>query len=73
LNPGLEQARSAALAAGAIGTILSGSGSTVLSFVRAHGSAAVAKAMAASYRQRESVAEVRVLDFDNHGLHEIRH
>jgi homoserine kinase len=70
LNPGLGEARAAALAAGAIGTIISGSGSTVLSFALRGQAEAVRTAVADSYRRRGVAAELRVLPFDNHGLTE---
>jgi homoserine kinase len=68
VNPGLVEARAAAQSAGAIGTILSGSGSTVLSFSLRPQAAAVSAAVGASYRSRGVTAEVRVLEFDNDGL-----
>ena len=68
VNPGLIEARAAAQKAGAIGTILSGSGSTVLSFSQRATSSAVANAVLASYRDRGVVAQVRTLTFDNDGL-----
>jgi homoserine kinase len=68
LNPGLAEARAAAAAAGAFGTILSGSGSTVLSFAAATQAPAVRAAVHASYQQRGVAAEVRILPFDNRGL-----
>jgi homoserine kinase len=68
VNPGLIEARAAAQQAGAIGTILSGSGSTVLSFSQRAKSPAVANAVLTSYRERGVAAEVRTLEFDNTGL-----
>jgi homoserine kinase len=68
VNPGLIEARAAAQQAGAIGTILSGSGSTVLSFSQRVKAPAVANAVQASYRDRGVAAEVRTLEFDNAGL-----
>ena len=68
LNPGVVEARAAAAAAGAVGTIISGSGSTVLSFVRAAQADAVRAAVEGSYRARGVSAELRVLAFDNRGL-----
>ena len=68
VNPGLIEARAAAQNAGAIGTILSGSGSTVLSFSQAERADAVAGAVLASYRDRGVAAQVRILSFDNDGL-----
>ena len=72
LNPGLIEARQAADSAGAYGTILSGSGSSVLSFCPAAGASAVAEAVAASYRSRQVAAEVRILGFDNAGIVKLR-
>jgi homoserine kinase len=70
LNPGLSEARKAAAAAGAIGTILSGSGSTVLSFARAAEAEAVRAAVERSYRARQVEAEVRVIGFAERGAEE---
>ena len=68
LNPGLTQARQAAANAGAIGTVLSGSGSTVLSFVHVDQAPAVARAVKESYAQLHITVQMRVLPFDNVGL-----
>ena len=68
VNPGLIEARAAAQKAGAIGTILSGSGSTVLSFSLRARASDVATAVLVSYRTRGVAAEMRTLDFDNAGL-----
>jgi len=68
VNPGLIEARAAAQKAGAIGTILSGSGSTVLSFSQRDRADEVSSAVLASYRDRGVVAQVRTLMFDNDGL-----
>jgi len=68
VNPGLIEARAAAHQAGAMGTILSGSGSTVLSFSQRARAGEVANAVLASYRTRSVTAEVRTLEFDNTGL-----
>jgi homoserine kinase len=68
LNPGLVEARAAAASAGAVGTIISGSGSTVLSFVRAAKADVVRAAVEGSYRVRGVTPELRVLAFDNRGL-----
>ena len=68
LNPGLIEARAAAATAGAIGTIISGSGSTVLSFSLRANAEAVRVAVERSYRDRTVNAAVRVLAFDNQGL-----
>jgi homoserine kinase len=68
LNPGLPEARTAAAGAGAYGTILSGSGSTVLSFAARTRAPAVRAAVLASYQARGVAAEVRIVPFDNRGL-----
>ncbi|MBA3684783.1 MAG: homoserine kinase [Planctomycetes bacterium] len=66
LNPGLVEARAAAAAAGAIGTILSGSGSTVLSFATRIRAEAVRAAVEASYGNRGG-AVTTITAFDNGG------
>ncbi len=71
VNPGLLEARAAAHEAGAIGTILSGSGSTVLSFSLRERAAAVAAAVADSYRTRGVNTEVRTLAFNNTGVERV--
>jgi homoserine kinase len=68
LNPGVAKARAAAAKAGAVGTIISGSGSTILSFARSARADAVRVAVEESYRVRGVIAQLRVLPFDNHGL-----
>lgn len=68
LNPGLAEARDSARAAGAVGTILSGSGSTVLSFCHEGKAKAVRAAVHASYQKRSVNADVRVVPFDNAGI-----
>ena len=68
LNPGLIEARTAARDAGAIGTILSGSGSTVLSFVERDQAIKIAGAVRASYARAGVEVAMRVLDFDVMGL-----
>ena len=65
LNPGFVEARAAATAAGAVGTIISGSGSTVLSFAPRTKAAAIQAAKSAAYH---GSAEVRIVEFDNRGL-----
>jgi homoserine kinase len=68
LNPGLVEARAAARDAGAIGTILSGSGSTVLSFCQPATADAVRAAVLASYQKRSVNSDVRIVHFDNAGI-----
>lgn len=68
LNPGFIEARAAADAAGAVGTIISGSGSTVLSFAPLAQAEAIRTAVEHSYRVRQVDANVRIVRFDNGGL-----
>jgi len=68
LNPGLAAARTAAQSAGAIGTILSGSGSTVLSFSHRDHADSVKQALHTSYHAAGINAATRILPFDNDGL-----
>lgn len=68
LNRGFAEAREAAAKAGALGTIISGSGSTVLSFVRRGTGDDIRNAVAASYHSLGIAAQVLVLPFDNFGL-----
>ena len=68
LNPGLREAQAAADRAGALGTILSGSGSAVLSFTTSAVEGAVAAALEGVYRQLGIACEVRITGFDNHDL-----
>ena len=68
LNPGFIEARAAADAAGAVGTIISGSGSTVLSFAPLAQAEAIRTAVELSYRVRQVDANVRIVCFDNGGL-----
>ena len=65
LNTGFIEARAAATAAGAVGTIISGSGSTVLSFAPRAKAAAIQAAKSATYH---GSADVRIVEFDNNGL-----
>lgn len=71
LNTGFAEAREAAAKAGALGTIISGSGSTVLSFVRRGTGDDIRSALAASYHGLGIAAQVLVLPFDNFGLRRI--
>jgi len=68
LNTGFVEARTAADAAGAVGTIISGSGSTVLSFAPLAQAEAIRAAVEHSYRVRGVDAAVRIVRFDNRGL-----
>lgn len=67
LNPGLTEARHAAQEAGAIGTILSGSGSCVLSFCDDTTASATRDAMHASYEAKGIEASLHILEVDNEG------
>ncbi len=68
LNHGFTAARAAADAAGAVGTIISGSGSTVLSFAPRALAPTIQAAVHAAYQQGGINAEVRTVSFDNAGL-----
>ena len=68
LNTGFTEARAAADAAGAVGTIISGSGSTVLSFASLAQADAIRAAVERSYQVRGVTATVRIVHFDNGGL-----
>lgn len=68
VNPGYREARAAAVAAGAFGAFISGSGSTVCAFVSAATAQAVSAAMAASYTQRGVAVAMRTVGFDTAGL-----
>lgn len=68
LNTGFTEARAAADAAGAVGTIISGSGSTVLSFAPLAQAEAIRAAVERSYQVRGVNAMVRIVHFDNGGL-----
>jgi homoserine kinase len=71
LNPLLAPVRAAAGAAGALGTFLSGSGSTVLSLVEAGRADAVASALSAMPAVREQAAAVRIVAFAEQGAREL--
>jgi homoserine kinase len=68
LNPHLDAARGAAHEAGALGTILSGSGSTVLSFATPATAHAVAAAVEDRYRRSGVIVEMRIVACDNTGV-----
>lgn len=68
LNPGLREAQVAAARAGALGAILSGSGSCVLTFTTAATQTAVGDALVGVYRRLGIACEVRATAFDNEGL-----
>ena len=67
LVPGLEAALSAALRAGAYGSALSGSGSSVLAFARPDDAARVGRAMSAVFARRGSRPRALVLDLSADG------
>lgn len=69
LNPGFTIARDAAERAGALGTIISGSGSTVLSFCSPTEQPTVAEALRQCYPENSS--RILPLAFDNDGLTQI--
>lgn len=68
LNTGFIQARAAAEKAGAVGTIISGSGSTVLSFAPRAAAEAIRDAVEHSYAARGVTAKVQIVEFDNAGM-----
>jgi len=68
LNPSLTALRADAATAGALGTILSGSGSTLLTFATRASAPAIASAITAGCRARVETVAVRVADFSNTGL-----
>lgn len=68
LNTGFAEARTAAEGTGAVGTIISGSGSTVLSFAPRAAAEAIRTAVERSYTARGVTAQVRIVPFDNGGL-----
>jgi homoserine kinase len=68
LLPGFAEAKAAALAAGARGSSISGSGPTAFALARGRESAErIASAMASSYRARGTACEVRVGPVDRAG------
>jgi homoserine kinase len=68
LLPGFAEAKAAALAAGALGSSISGSGPTAFALARGPASAErIASAMAAAYRARGSGCSVRVGPVDRDG------
>ena len=68
LLPGFAEAKAAALAAGALGSSISGSGPTAFALARGRESAdRIAAAMAAAYRERGAGCQVRVGPVDRAG------
>jgi homoserine kinase len=68
LLPGFREAKQAALAAGALGSSISGSGPTAFALVRGHAAGKrVATAMAAAYSACGHKSEVRVAEIDRQG------
>jgi homoserine kinase len=73
LLPGFREAKQAALAAGALGSSISGSGPTAFALVRGHETGArVANAMAAAYAACGRRSEVRVARIDREGARVVR-
>jgi homoserine kinase len=73
LLPGFQEAKAAALHAGALGCSISGSGPSVFALVRGHAlGLAVAKAMDQAYRARGLSSSTRVVRVDEHGARLIR-
>lgn len=67
LIPGYQAVRTAALAAGALGMVISGAGPTLLALVEAAQSAEVAAAMGKAWQQEGITAQVRSLSLDTQG------
>lgn len=68
LLPGFSEAKAAALAAGALGSSISGSGPTVFAFADSQETALrVASAMAAAYNERQIACTARVAQVDRRG------
>ena len=73
LLPGFREAKQAALAAGALGSSISGSGPTAFALVRGHDAGVrVAAAMAAAYTKCGHRSEVRVAQIDRQGARVVR-
>lgn len=67
LIPGYEAVRSASLAAGALGVVISGAGPTLLAMVESVQAANVEAAMAAAWQDEGITAQVRSLSIDSQG------
>ena len=67
LIPGYEAVRSATMAAGAFGMVISGAGPTLLALVDLAQAAAVEAAMAAAWKESGITARVRSLSIDSQG------
>lgn len=67
LIPGYDEVRSAALAAGALGMVISGAGPTLLALVESAQAAAVEEAIAAAWKNEGIQAEVKSLSIDTQG------
>lgn len=67
LIPGYEAVRSASLAAGALGMVISGAGPTLLAMVESVQAADVEAAMAAAWQDEGIIAQVRSLSIDSQG------
>ncbi len=67
LIPGYEAVRAAAIAAGALGMVISGAGPTLLALVQAPQATSVEAAMAAAWQQEGITVSVRSLKIDTQG------
>lgn len=67
LIPGYEAVRSAALAAGAYGLVISGAGPTLLALVDSESAPAIEAAMVTAWKEEGMVAQVRSLSIDTQG------
>jgi homoserine kinase len=72
LNPALQRIRSVAATAGAFGTILSGSGSTILSLVPRAGAEPVLQRLRAAASLRGEAMEMKIVDFAAQGVQQLR-
>lgn len=71
LIPGYEAVKSAALAAGALGMVISGAGPTLLALVKSAKAAVVEAAMVSAWRKEGVTSEVRSLQIDSTGAKSI--
>jgi homoserine kinase len=72
LNPALQQIRAVAATAGAFGTLLSGSGSTILSLVPRAAAEVVMSRLRAAASLRGEAMDLRIVDFALQGVQPLR-
>ncbi|HEY9651991.1 MAG TPA: homoserine kinase, partial [Coleofasciculaceae cyanobacterium] len=73
LIPGYDAVRSAVLAAGAYGMVISGAGPTLLALVDAESAPAIATAMVTAWKEEGIAAQVRSLSIDTQGARTLTH